>query len=71
MRSYYSEKIKVGNLLEFKVEMWREHGHAMVYSNDEPIFDGCAPEASKHFRTEVERLCKIAESHGFSYEIIK
>jgi hypothetical protein len=71
MRSYYSEKVKVGGLLEFKVEMWREHGHAMVYSNDEPLFDGYAPEANKRFRSEVERLCKVAESHGFSYEIIK
>ena len=71
MRSYYFEKVKVGGLLEFKVEMWREHGHATVYSNGEFLFDGYAPEASKHFRSEVERLCQVAESYGFPYEIIK
>lgn len=69
MCSYYSEIVIVCGV-EFKVEMWREHGHATVYSNDEPIFDGYALEASKRFDAEVERLCKVAESHGFAYKII-
>lgn len=71
MRKYYAETVKVASLFEFKVEMWSEHGHASVYSNDAPLFDGYAPEASKRFREEVERLCKIAESYGVDYQVVK
>lgn len=70
MRTYYSETVKVGGLIDHKVEMWKEHGHASVYSNGAPLFDGYDLEACKRFREEVKRLCKIAESYGFNYEVV-
>lgn len=69
MRRYYGEKVTIGGLLEYKVEMWTEHNHSCVYSNDNPLFDGYVLEASKKFHEEVKRICENAEKYGMSWKV--
>lgn len=71
MRHYSKTVVRVGGLLEFKIESWTEHNHMSVYSDNNPLFDGYACEGTKAIEAEIQRICDIAKSHGFEAEIIK
>lgn len=71
MKHYSKTVVKVGGLLEFKVESWTEHNHMSVYSDDTPIFDGYACEGNKAIKAEIQRICDIAKANGLEAEIIK
>ena len=71
MKTYNKTIIKVGGILEFKVERWTEHNHMTVYSDNEPIFDGDKCQGVKAIEKEIQRICDIAKQHGFEAEIIQ
>lgn len=71
MRSYYKVTVKVAGLIEHDIESWNENNHSSVYSNGEPLFDGCKPEAHRAIEDEIERLVKIAEQYGMKAEVIR
>ena len=71
MRSYHKTVVKVGGLLEFKIESWSEHGHMSVYSDDQPLFDGDSCRGYKAIQEEIKRICDIAKANNLDAEVIR
>ena len=71
MKNYRGVKVIIGGLIEHKVEIWDEHNHCQVYSEDRPIFDGYYLIGTRKFSEEVSRICQNAEKFGMSCEVVK
>ena len=71
MRTYKGTTVKVGGVLELKVQMWTEHNHSTIFDEmGRCLFDGYSLEAYKRFDEAVGEIIKNANACGLGYEII-